>query len=321
MGKRKKPGNLSFHVSGKVIELNPWQARVFRAVIHWFSPLIAQLVARQFAKRHPDWSAQQVRGALLGGMGNPSDPRLREFARETARRFRERPRGAGAAPGSATDYWPSLAALCLANLVPLYGVFAWNWDVFAILVLFWLENLVIGALNLARIVCAVPRDAAAWGGKLFLAPFFCIHYGMFALVHGVFIFALFGEGAYDGLGGGLWNPGAAVAAIRDYGLELAVLILAGSHGFSFAWNYLGRGEYKRASLHGLMTGPYARVIALHLTVLFGGFLVMALGSPVWALVLLVGLKLGMDARAHLKEHHGLAAPTPAETPGKRRHKQ
>ena len=48
--------------------------------------------------------------------------------------------------------------------------------------------------------------------------------------------------------------------------------------------------------------PYTRVIILHVVVLVGGFLVMLLGQPLPALVLLVVLKTGFDLRAHLAEH-------------------
>jgi uncharacterized protein DUF6498 len=74
-----------------------------------------------------------------------------------------------------------------------------------------------------------------------------------------------------------------------------------SESFSFFHNYLARGEYQRVLLPQLMFQPYGRNVVLHLTVLLGGFLVMALGSPVVAIVLLVGLKTAIDLGAHLKE--------------------
>jgi len=51
-----------------------------------------------------------------------------------------------------------------------------------------------------------------------------------------------------------------------------------------------------------MGKPCGRVVVLHLTILFGGFGVQAPGSPVWALVLRVGLKTGIDLATHLREH-------------------
>ena len=79
-----------------------------------------------------------------------------------------------------------------------------------------------------------------------------------------------------------------------------------SHGLSFYWNYLKNDEYQRASLNALMGQPYGRVIVLHLTVLFGGWVVMLLGSPLFALVLLVVLKTAADWRAHQAERRKFA---------------
>ena len=52
--------------------------------------------------------------------------------------------------------------------------------------------------------------------------------------------------------------------------------------------------------------PYQRVILLHVTVLAGGFVVMLLGQPLLALVLLVLLKTAVDVQAHVAEHLKLA---------------
>jgi len=49
---------------------------------------------------------------------------------------------------------PSVIALVLANLVPLAGVFLFHWEVFPLLFLFWLENVVIGVLNVAKMLFA-----------------------------------------------------------------------------------------------------------------------------------------------------------------------
>jgi hypothetical protein len=49
---------------------------------------------------------------------------------------------------------PSVIALVLANLVPLGGVFLFHWEVFPLLFLFWLENVVIGILNVVKMLLA-----------------------------------------------------------------------------------------------------------------------------------------------------------------------
>jgi hypothetical protein len=56
-----------------------------------------------------------------------------------------------------------------------------------------------------------------------------------------------------------------------------------------------------------MAQPYGRVVILHLTILLGGFMVMALGSPMIGLILLITLKTFVDIKAHLKQHKTVSA--------------
>ena len=190
--------------------------------------------------------------------------------------------------------------LVAANLVPLAGVLAWNWSVFALIALFWMENVIVGVFFALRMLLADPREPALWAAKLFLVPFFCFHYGMFTAIHGVFVLALFGGKAYDPHGLEVLEP--AMRAARELGLWLPLAALLASHGFSFLWNYLWRGEFRRGKITELMARPYGRVVVLHLAIILGGIGTLALGSPLWALLVLLALKIGLDLKAHLKEH-------------------
>jgi hypothetical protein len=51
-----------------------------------------------------------------------------------------------------------------------------------------------------------------------------------------------------------------------------------------------------------MTAPYNRIIVMHLTLLFGGWVIMLIGMPSAALVILIALKTLVDAHAHRNEH-------------------
>jgi hypothetical protein len=125
---------------------------------------------------------------------------------------------------------------------------------------------------------------------------------MFTAIHGSLLLGFFGED-YDSEG---FSPLPGVTqAVVDYGLSVAVAAIAASHLFSFLWNYLWRGEFRRASLSKLMEQPYHRVVLLHMVILAGGFAVAALGSPLWALIPLVAIKIFLDLRAHLKERRKL----------------
>jgi hypothetical protein len=199
---------------------------------------------------------------------------------------------------------PTAVVLIAANLVPLVGVLFFGWSVFATLLLFWAENVIVGAFNILRMLVADPDNPLAWASKVFMVPFFTFHYGMFVTVHGIFVLQLFG-GIHAR---GFPTPATFWNAVQGAGIAPAVWGLALSHAVSFAFNYIGAGQYKIASLPMLMSRPYGRVMILHVVILVGGFLVMALGSPTLPLALLVVLKTALDLRGHLREHAALAQP-------------
>jgi hypothetical protein len=195
---------------------------------------------------------------------------------------------------------PSVILLIVANLVPLYGLFSLQWQVFPVLLLFWIENVIIGIFNVLKMIIASPANPGSWLAKIFLIPFFCFHYGMFTLVHGVFVFGFFG--GYFTSGASFPDEISVFQAINQHQLGWAILALLLSHTVSFILNYIGKEEYKKAGLQELMGQPYGRVVLLHLTIIIGGFLVMALGSPVSALLILVLLKIFIDIQSHIREH-------------------
>ena len=167
------------------------------------------------------------------------------------------------------------------------------------MLLFWSENVIVGVFNAIKMLLANPESPVGWAGKLFLVPFFCVHYGMFTFVHGVFVVVLFGGGMRAGAT--FPQPETFWQLVYEHHLGWAVLGLVVSHGFSFVTNYIGNGEYKRANLQQLMSQPYGRIMVLHLAILGGGFLMMVLRSPTAGLLLLVALKIAVDLRGHLTE--------------------
>jgi len=205
---------------------------------------------------------------------------------------------------------PSVVLLVLANLIPLGGVLFFSWQVFPIMFLFWLENVVIGFFNVLKMLLA-SGPGSPLGVKIFLLPFFAVHYGIFTLVHGVFVFAMFGA---DWRGSGGTGPFPSFDRLQDLvtqqHLGWAVLALGVSHGFSFVTNYVRNGAYRTAIAPVIMMQPYGRVVVLHLAILGGGFLVLAMGMPLAGLVLLIGLKIGLDVLAHAKQHAFAGKPAP-----------
>ncbi len=214
--------------------------------------------------------------------------------------------------------------LVVANTLPLYGVCFLGWDVFYIVLLYWSENLAVGFYNILKIATAKVKHPIEHLGKLFLIPFFAVHYGGFMAVHGFFVlaFAKASEGTspeVSSIGKESWpcffvflqlliNVVRHMFSIIPTQMKLAILALFISHGVSFVYNYLLKGEYATARPGELMGKPYARVVVLHIAILAGGFLTMVIGSPVALLFVLVIGKIILDIKMHLREHKKAKAP-------------
>ena len=215
----------------------------------------------------------------------------------------------------AREILPRLPLICLlaANSIPLFGVLFAGWDAFYIVLLYWAENLAVGFYNVLKIAFAKVPEPAAHLGKLFMIPFFIIHFGGFTAVHGMLVLAMFQKDSGDIMSGGDWPCflvfvqmllrviGKAYSIITPQ-MRLALLALFVSHGVSFVYNYLIKGEFARVTPDKLMMQPYGRVIVMHIAIIAGGFLSMAAGSNVGLLLVLVVLKTVLDVTLHLRQH-------------------
>ena len=209
-----------------------------------------------------------------------------------------------------------LIALVAANIVPLYGVFFAGWDAFAIVLLYWSENLIIGFYNIIKVSIAKVEHPNENIGKLFVIPFFILHYGGFCAGHGFFILALFGKGVdfFDNVMKAHFDKGflvflfLLVAVIRRL-LSIitptqlfCIASLTVSHGISFVHNFLIRDERSKTTVKQLMSSPYSRIMVMHIAIIGGAFLMAATKTPAAILFVLVILKTAIDVKLHLREH-------------------
>lgn len=153
------------------------------------------------------------------------------------------------------------------------------------LLLYWIENVVVGLFNVVRMTAAArdkPGGAAAAAG---LIPFFMLHYGMFCLGHLVFT-VLVGGGVFGGA-----DPVEAIEAAWAARLDFAwaALAIVALHGVDlFVW--LREGGWRVTDPQTQMGEPYGRIVVLHVTILGGAFLLAQTGAPASAIVLLAVLK-------------------------------
>ena len=211
-----------------------------------------------------------------------------------------------------------LVCLVAANIVPLYGVAFAGWDAFSIVLLYWSENLIIGFYNILKIAFVKVGEPIEQLGKLFVIPFFMVHYGGFCACHGYLILVLFDKKVGMTWADGphlpcffiflelLFNVVRQLFAIVPTAFISAFAALFISHGISFVSNYLIKGEYLHTNGRQLSNSPYERIVVMHIAIIVGAGLTMAIGSPVAILIVLVALKTIIDIQLHLSEHKKFA---------------
>ncbi len=281
-----------------------------------------------------------------------------------------------------------------ANLLPLAGVLFWGWSTVEILTTYWFETLVIGILNIPKILICHPvpgqidylidlkarlkevreqkKQAGApfneerwqrtlarferesrfstprrWLSKLYLVPFFILHFGGFILVLGLFLGLIFlltegrpsfleylsteGSGAHQAqaaqpqppvspepLATSTWS--LLEKYFADAAFLLALALFAGRHLYDFFYVFLFKGTYRRVLPSRQVVEPYPRVIVIHLAIFFGGAISALFGSPIFLLVALVVFKLYIElavsaARREQKKYVQDQGTSPAEEPG------
>jgi len=180
-----------------------------------------------------------------------------------------------------------------AALVLAYGVVALDWPPYWVLALFWLENVTIGVATLAKLVFAGLRTGQPLG-TLFIAGFFCVHYGLFCAVHGVFVASLFGpQRSASDMGVTLARMVGDVVREVPGALALASIVIAVAFDL-VQWLVAHRDDENPKLVGETMSAPYGRIVVLHVVILGGAFLMQLFKAPAAAVLLLVALKLLAD---------------------------
>jgi hypothetical protein len=184
--------------------------------------------------------------------------------------------------------------LVAANLLPVAGVLAWNWDPVQVFMVYALETVIIGLFTLLKmgIVTAV-RKTDDWpnAGKttkqsgLVFMLFFLVHYGMFVLIQtGLFV-------QVSGIGS-KYNIGFFDFFIhwpRYLGPDAWYMLIGFiiSYGFALVWNFLRTGQYQTISMAILMFQPYGRIFVQQITVIFGSLFLSFGAGKIFILIFAV----------------------------------
>ena len=194
----------------------------------------------------------------------------------------------------------SALAVVLSNFVTIGFAVVQGWDLSSVMFIYWGQNVVIGLFNFKRIL-----DLKHFSTEGFqinnrsvkptrqtqrqAAGFFLVHYGFFHLIYLVFLFT--GEKA---------SSGGSV-----FGIAVCVLIFFANHLFSYVHNR-ERDMNRKPNIGTVMFFPYARILPMHLTIIFGGFVSSCAGNSramsVLLLVFFLSLKTLADLIMHMVEH-------------------
>jgi hypothetical protein len=221
---------------------------------------------------------------------------------------------------------PASRAVLLANLFPLAGTLLFGWDPFDVVLLYWMENGVIGLFNVLRMALAQPdpktfAESMGAGGKaLFeirlkrrrkdvlpreeepgpaallvekclVIPQFVLHYGGFVGLHLFFLFLIFQ--VYADVAGDV-GPLDRLQSAMSLSMMVALILLIIEHGYRFYKEYWESGEYKRTIPADQMFAPYARIVVMHLAIFCGFFLWLAFSLPQSTAFVLVALKVTLE---------------------------
>lgn len=185
-------------------------------------------------------------------------------------------------------------AIALGNIVPLIGVLLGYWSAFDIIFLYWFENIIIGLFTVLRMTVRPNNRAGFVAAGVFAAAFFCFHYGFFTYIHGVFVASFFADHLINdpqSVGDGIFNLAAYMLAQK--GVQLTILAMVLVHLVEYVIAYR---EHKIDSPREEMSKPYKRIMVLHMTILFGGFIATMFENTLGVALLIVALKIYYDLK-------------------------
>lgn len=165
----------------------------------------------------------------------------------------------------------------MANLLPIVGVWFFNWSAQEVFLVYCLETIIVGIFALLKmLITGLIKKKDEWqttGGTSIKQPFwffmffFLIHYGFFVAIQMGLFFAVSGIG--DQYGITFFNFFSKWSSLlsNDAYIMLGVFIV--SYGFRLTSDFILPGDYKIASLGYLMFQPYGRIFIQQITVIVG----------------------------------------------------
>lgn len=204
----------------------------------------------------------------------------------------------------------ALAGLIL-DLAPIYAVLFLGWTAVPLVMLYWLENVIIGVVTLFRLLLVgARRGLGALAGAVFMIAFSTVYYGVLCFVHGVFLVVL-AEMASDG-SPEFSSPDFLIryAIMAGPGLGLIAAGLLVWHFAMMLEDTLSGPMPSQTALSDAFSAPYGRIIVLHIGIFAGFGALVALGQPMTGVLALILLDVAWGMYQAQKRERPAPAPQP-----------
>lgn len=183
--------------------------------------------------------------------------------------------------------------LIIVNLIPLYGVWLEGWNASQVFLVYCLETVIIGIVNVLKMACVTifVRKKDTWqnGGistmlsGWFFIFFFIVHYGFFVFVQTQIFFSVSGLVP----GGFFLTSYAKIPALLDDNGRLMLLIFVAYYTLQNIFDFFLSGSYKTISLGRLMFEPYIRIFVQQFVVILGSMFLSFGAGKIFILIFII----------------------------------
>lgn len=215
---------------------------------------------------------------------------------------------------------PSVLWLLISNLFVLTLAIIFDWKLYDILIIFWVETFIIGISNVFKMIKVKYRPKTAQKimesipeteskeqlvslGYIFIKMmtinFFVIIFIGFTLMQGIVINQVFSYIESS-------NP---QPSIFEFSIEnkwmffISIIMIGLSHRASYRSNYIKNKEYESTSLKKLFFSPFRRLFLVWLVIIGGTFVISTYGKESTLIILVFFLlKILSDLFQHYREH-------------------
>jgi len=183
--------------------------------------------------------------------------------------------------------------LILVNCIPLYGVWFNKWDAKQVFLVYCMETVIVGLINVIKMACVTlfVKKKDAWENQgsttmqsgWFFIFFFIIHYGLFVLIQTQIFFSVSGM-VPDGF---MLMRYTKIPELLGHDGKLLLLIFVAYYTVQNVFSFFSSGKFKTISMGRLMFEPYGRIFIQQFVVILGSMFLTFGGGKFFILIFIV----------------------------------